>query len=80
MLTVGWIFYHLLASAVTKRRISSLVVLTITAETVLISLQAARGTTSHFNLSSLVNAGIQGVMGLMIIVNTFAVSYAAHIF
>jgi len=76
MLTVGWLFHHLPASARARQRISRLVALTITAETVLITLQAARGTTSHFNLSSLANAGILGLMGLMIVVNTVAVSYA----
>jgi hypothetical protein len=77
MLTVGWIFHHLPAGTKVKRRISHLVALTITAETVLITLQAARGTTSHFNLSTLGNAGIIGLMGLMIVINTVAVAYAA---
>lgn len=76
MLTVGWIFHHLPAGREAKRKLSRLVALTITAETVLITLQAARGTTSHFNFSSLADAGILGLMGLMIIVNTAAVSYA----
>ncbi|HLL75376.1 MAG TPA: hypothetical protein VK421_08915 [Pyrinomonadaceae bacterium] len=80
MLTVGWLFYHLPASAGARRRISQLVALTITAETVLITLQAARGTTSHFNFSSVANAGVVGIMGLMIVVNTAAVSYAAFRF
>ncbi|HEV2766062.1 MAG TPA: hypothetical protein VGV38_23965, partial [Pyrinomonadaceae bacterium] len=40
-------------------------------------LQAARGTTSHFNFSSWANAGVIGLMGLMIVVNTAAVAYAA---
>jgi hypothetical protein len=77
MLTVGWLFQHLPAGANAKRRVSRVVALTITAETVLITLQAARGTTSHFNFSSWGNAGIQALMGLMIVVNTVAVSYAA---
>ncbi|MCA1850251.1 MAG: hypothetical protein LC672_04185, partial [Acidobacteria bacterium] len=64
MLTVGWLFHHLPAGGKARRRVSQLVALTITAETVLITLQAARGTTSHFNLTSLVNAGILGLMGL----------------
>ena len=77
MLTVGWLFHHLPAGAGTRRRISRLVALTITAETVLITLQAARGATSHFNFSSLLNAGVLGLMGLMIVINTAAVAYAA---
>lgn len=76
MLTVGWLFHHLPAGQAARRRTCRLVALTIIAETVLITIQAARGTTSHFNLSSLANAGILGLMGLMIVVNTAAVAYA----
>ena len=77
LLTVGWLFHHLPATADARRRVSRIVAVTITAETVLITLQAARGTTSHFNVSSILSAGIQGLMGLMIVLNTGAVVYAA---
>lgn len=77
MLTAGWLFHHLPAGAGARRRVSRLVAVTITAETVLITLQAARGTTSHFNVSSISGAAIQGLMGLMIVINTGALVYAA---
>jgi len=80
MLTVGWLFHHLPAGERARRRISRLVALTITAETVLITTQAARGTTSHFNLSTPADAGVLGLMGLMIVVNTVAVAYATFRF
>ena len=77
MLTVGWLAYHLPAGERARRRVSRLVALAITAETVLITLQAARGTTSHFNLSSLADAGVLSLMGLMIVLNTIVVAYVA---
>lgn len=77
VLTVGWLFHYLPAGADARRRVSRLVAMTVIAETVLITLQAARGTTSHFNVSSPLSAGIQGLMGLMIVINTGAVVYAA---
>lgn len=77
LLTVGWLFKYLPAGAGARRRVSRLVGLTITAETVAITLQAARGTTSHFNVSTPADAAVLGVMGLMIVANTAAVAYAA---
>ena len=44
----------------------------MTIEIVFIVLQAARGTTSHFNNSSVLDAAIFAIMGLMITVNTMA--------
>ena len=44
----------------------------MTIEIVFIVLQAARGTTSHFNNSSVPDAAIFAIMGLMITVNTMA--------
>jgi hypothetical protein len=75
MLTIGWLLRHLPASEKAKLRVSQLVAITISVETVLITLQAARGTTSHFNLSTLIDAGIISIMGLMIVINTITVAY-----
>lgn len=77
MLTVGWLCYHLPAGERAKRRVGRLVALTTIAETVLITLQAARGTTSHHNVSTLPDAGVLAVMGLMIVLNTIVVAYVA---
>lgn len=75
MLTIGWLIYHLPTADKTRRKISRLVAISIIAETVVITFQAARGTTSHFNLSSLANAGLQSIMGIMIVINTVVVAY-----
>lgn len=77
MLTIGWLIRHLPSTEKAKTRAIRLVVMTTIAETVLITLQAARGTTSHHNLSSLTNAGILSIMGLMIVINTIVVAYVA---
>lgn len=77
MLTIGWLLRHLPSTEKAKTRASRLIVMTTIAETVLITLQAARGTTSHHNISTLTNLGILGVMGLMIVINTIVVAYVA---
>jgi len=50
------------------------VVVTLVGEIVLIALQAARGTTSHFNVGSALDARIFNVMGIMITVHTVAIA------
>lgn len=77
MLTVGWLLFHLPAAEKVKARVCNLVAATAIAETALITLQAARGTTSHHNVSTLGDAGILGVMGLMIVLNTIVIIYVA---
>ncbi len=74
--TVGWFLKDLPAGGRTQRWVTWVVALSMIAEMVLIGLQAARGTTSHFNLSSLLNAAIFGVMGVAILFNTIAIGYA----
>ncbi len=75
-LAVGWFLKDLPASDRAKRWVTWVVALSMIAEMVLIGLQATRGTTSHFNLSSLLNAAIFGVMGVAILFNTIAIGYA----
>ena len=75
--TIGWLLYHLPTSEKAKLRVRQLVALTLVTETALVTLQAARGVPSHFNISSLVNLGILGIMGLMIVINTIVVTYMA---
>lgn len=49
-------------------------VVTMAGELALISLQAARGTTSHFNISTRFNAIVFQTMGMMILANSGAVA------
>ena len=55
-------------------------VLTMVIENGAITYQAARGVQSHFNESNLFDGVIFGVMGLFIMINTFAVVYATLLF
>lgn len=75
LLTLAWFMGDLPASEKARRRVSRLVALSMSAEIVLITLQAARGASSHFNNSTPFDAAVFGLMGLMIVVNTIAVGY-----
>jgi hypothetical protein len=50
-------------------------VLAMVGEVVLISMQAARGTTSHFNIQTMFDAAVFQVMGVMIVLNSLAVAW-----
>jgi hypothetical protein len=77
LLAISWILFDLALPPKIYRRISIIFAVAMVSEIVLITFQAARGTTSHFNVSSLPNVGIQLVMGTMILFNTLAVAYIA---
>jgi hypothetical protein len=55
-------------------RIRATMVLAMVGEVVLISMQAARGTTSHFNIRTTFDARVFDVMGAMIVANSIAVA------
>ena len=75
--TLGWLLADLPAAAQrAARRVGELAAGTITGEILLIFLQAARGTTSHFNVSSAFDGLVFGTMGVLIVVNTAAVVWA----
>ncbi|QNE38845.1 hypothetical protein F1C16_04390 [Hymenobacter sp. NBH84] len=75
--TLGWLLADFPAVVQAKtRRISRLAGITMAGEIILVCLQAARGTTSHFNVSSAFNGAVFGTMGVLIMVNTAAITWA----
>jgi hypothetical protein len=68
--TMGWIMYELKQKPRRIKIYSFLFALTIIAEMLIITLQAARGTTSHFNVfHSAFDAILFAVMGMFITLN-----------
>jgi len=49
-------------------------------EIVLVVMQAARGTTSHFNNSTAFDGAVFSTMGLLIVINTFLIIYLAYLY
>jgi len=72
--TVGWFQGYLLGPHRTKRLVSFGISLAMLAEIVLITMQAARGTTSHYNVATAFDAVVFAWMGLMIALNTMLVA------
>jgi hypothetical protein len=69
-LTLAWVFTHLPAWGRTRRIVGRATAAALLVEMVLIAGQAARGTTSHFNTATPVDAVVFGVMGLVIVLQT----------
>lgn len=63
-----------------NRIISTGVIVSMAVELVLIYIQAFRGTTSHFNITSPLDGAIFGIMGVFILINTLINAYAVWIF
>jgi hypothetical protein len=61
------------------RRLSWGVALSMVVEQVVIFVQAVRGTTSHYNVSSPLNGVLFGLMGLFIVVNTAMTIWAVYL-
>ena len=68
--TIGWLLPHLRDARRAKALIRRGVAIVMPTEMVCIGLQAARGTTSHFNVLSPLDAVVFGLMGLGVAVNT----------
>jgi hypothetical protein len=77
--TMAWLLYYL-DQQKQVRIISKVIVVVMSLELVLISLQAARGETSHYNISSLFNGIVFQTMGIAIIINTAIVFWTFLLF
>jgi hypothetical protein len=71
-LTLAWIFSLLPEWPRTRRTVGWTTAVTLVLEVVLISVQAFRGTTSHFNVSSAFDGVLFSIMGLAIVVQTLS--------
>jgi hypothetical protein len=72
VLTLAWAFTYLPEWRQTRRLVSRVTVATMGIEIALISLQASRGTTSHFNVATPFDLTVWVVMGSAIVVQTLA--------
>jgi hypothetical protein len=73
--TLAVYLYFLRGYEKASRVISRGAMATMVGEIILITMQAARGTTSHFNNSNALDGAIFSAMGLMIVVNSLLVIY-----
>ena len=71
-LTLAWVFTYLPEWTRTRRVVSWVTAVTLVLEIVIIDVQAWRGTTSHFNVGTLVDGVLFTIMGLAILVQTLA--------
>ena len=70
-LTLAWVFSYLPAWSRTRRIVSRTTVVVMLVEWAIIALQAWRGTTSHFNIGTPLDATLFTVMGSAIALQTF---------
>lgn len=71
-LTLAWVFTYLPAWVRTRRIVGRITAATMVVEIGIIVLQAARGTTSHFNVGTPLDAVLFGTMGIAIVGQTLA--------
>ena len=71
-LTLAWVFTFLRDWPRTRRVASWVTTVTLLLEIVIIDLQAWRGTTSHFNVGTVLDGVLFTIMGVAIVVQTFA--------
>ena len=71
-LTIAWVFTYLPDWLRTRRFVGRMTAAVMLIEVTIIALQAARGTTSHFNVGTPVDAILFSIMGLAIFTQTAA--------
>jgi hypothetical protein len=71
-LTLAWVFSYIPGWPRTRRVVGRTTAFVLLLEVLIIAVQAARGTTSHFNLGTPLDAGLFAVMGTAIVVQTVA--------
>lgn len=71
-LTLAWVFSYLHEWPRTRRLVGRITATVMVLEVAIIALQAARGTTSHFNVGAPFDAVLFSVMGLAIFIQTFS--------
>ena len=76
-LTLAWVFTYLRAWPRTRRVVSWITAVTLVLEIVIIDVQAWRGTTSHFNVGTVVDGVLFSIMGLAILAQTIAATAVA---
>jgi hypothetical protein len=78
--TLAFYLYFTTGAEKSKRVIARGAAAMLTGEIILIVMQAARGTSSHFNNSSAFDGAVFSLMGLMIFVNTLLVIYLTYLY
>ena len=71
-LTLVWVFTYLPGWTRMRRVVGWTTAITFVLELVIIDAQAWRGTTSHFNVGTPLDASLFGIMGMAIVVQTLA--------
>ncbi len=71
-LTLAWVFRHLPEWPRTRQWVGRITAAVMLFEVAVVAFQAARGTTSHFNISTVLNAVLFSLMGLAIATQTLA--------
>jgi len=71
MFTLAWVFTYLSEWPRVRRLVGRATAFILVAEVAVIALQAWRGTTSHFNFSTPLDAAIFSFMGSAIVIQTF---------
>lgn len=71
-LTLVWVFTYLPGWTRMRRVVGWTTAITLVLELVIIDAQAWRGTTSHFNVGTPLDASLFGIMGMAIVVQTLA--------